>query len=72
MILTLNEGLYSKVRSANLCHVFDRASRYIDGGYFLFLVKDRNSFHRVDTIGNIFTSGAATRENITDGVHSMK
>ena len=27
--------------------------------------------HRVDTIGNIFTSGT-TRENITDGVHSMK
>ena len=35
-------------------------------------VKDRHSFHRVDTIGNIFTSGCATRENITDGVHSMK
>ena len=32
-------------------------------------VKDRNLFHRVDTIGNIFTSGAATSENITDGVH---
>ena len=39
---------------------------------FVFSVKDRNLFHRVDTIGNIFTSGAATRENITDGVHSMK
>ena len=26
----------------------------------------------MDTIGNIFTSGAATRENITDGVHEMK
>ena len=35
-------------------------------------MKDRNLFHRVDTIGNIFTSGAATRENITDGVHEMK
>ena len=33
-----------------------------------FSVKDRNLFHRVDTIGNIFTSGCATRENITDGV----
>ena len=26
--------------------------------FFFFLVKDRNLFHRVDTIGNIFTSGA--------------
>ena len=31
-----------------------------------FLVKDRNLFHRVNTISY------ATRENITDGVHSMK
>ena len=37
-----------------------------------FSVKYRNLFDRVDTIGNIFTSGAATRENITDGVHEMK
>ena len=37
-----------------------------------FSVKDRNLFHRVDTIGNIFTSGAATTENITDGVHRKK
>ena len=35
-------------------------------------MKDWNLFHRVDTIGNIFTSGAATNENITDGVHEMK
>ena len=35
-------------------------------------MKDRNLFHWVDTIGNILTSGAATCENITDGVHSMK
>ena len=41
-------------------------------GYLLFSVKDQNLFHRVDTIGNIFTSGAATTENITDGVHEMK
>ena len=42
-------------------------------GYLgFFSVKDRNLFHRVDTIGNIFTSGAATSENITDGVHEMK
>ena len=33
-------------------------------------MKDRNLFHLVNTIGNIFTSGAATtRENITDVVH---
>ena len=37
-----------------------------------FSVKDRNLFHRVDIIGNIFTSGDATSENITDGVHEMK
>ena len=38
-------------------------------GYLVFFisVKDRNLFHRVDTIGNIFTS-----ENIADGVHEMK
>ena len=41
-------------------------------GYLFFSVKDRNLFHRVDTISNIFTSGAATSENITDGVHEMK
>ena len=36
-----------------------------------FSVKDQNLF-RVDTIGNIFMSGKATSENITDGVHKMK
>ena len=41
-------------------------------GYLVFSVKDRNLFHRVDSIGNIFTSGAATSENITDGLHEMK
>ena len=41
-------------------------------GYLFFSVKDRNLFHRVNTIGNIFTSGAATSENITGGVHEMK
>ena len=35
-------------------------------------MKDRNLFHLFNTIGNIFTCGCATRENITDGVHSMK
>ena len=44
----------------------------IHRGYLFFSVKDRNLFHRVDTIGNIFTSGTATRENITGGVHEMK
>ena len=41
-------------------------------GYLFFSVKDRNLFHRVNTIGNIFTNGEATGENITDGVHEMK
>ena len=41
-------------------------------GFLFFSVKDRNLFHRVDTIGNIFTSGEATRENVTVGVHEMK
>ena len=51
----------------------DFTARYIiKRGYLFFSVKDRNLFHRVDTIGNIFTSGGATRENISDGVHSMK
>ena len=35
-------------------------------------MKDRNLFHQVDTIGNIFTSGAPLVKNITDGVHKMK
>ena len=41
-------------------------------GYLFFSVKDRNSFQRVDTVGNIFMSGTARSENITDGVHKMK
>ena len=41
-------------------------------GYLFFSVKDRNLFHQVDTISNIFTSGTATSENITDGVNDMK
>ena len=39
----------------------------INRGYLVFFVKDQNLFHRVDTIGNIFLSGKATRENITNG-----
>ena len=45
---------------------------YIEDIWVYFSVKDRNLFHRLDTIGNIFTSGEATSENITDGVHEMK
>ena len=52
-----------------LCNVI---SMQIDRGYLFISVKDRNLFHRVDTMGNIFMSGAATSENITDGVHEMK
>ena len=44
----------------------------IDDICFFFSIKDRNLFHRVDTIGNIFKSGPATSENISDGVHEMK
>ena len=44
----------------------------IYGGYLFCWVKDRNLFHRVDSIGNIFTSGAARSENFTDGVHETK
>ena len=40
--------------------------------FVFFSVKDGNLFHRVDTICNISTSGAATSENVTDGVHEMK
>ena len=43
-----------------------------DRGYLFFSVKDRNLFHRENTVGNIFTSGEAKSENITDGVHEMK
>ena len=43
----------------------------IHRGYLFFSVKDRNLFHRVDTIGNIFTNCAAMSENITDGVHEI-
>ena len=50
----------------------DTGSTEIYRRYLFFFVKDRNLFHRVDTIGNIFTSGTATSENITDGVHEIK
>ena len=41
-------------------------------GYWFFSETDRKLFHRVDSIGNIFMSGAAMSENITDNVHAMK
>ena len=40
--------------------------------YLLFSVTDRNLLHLVKTIGSNFIRGFVTRENITDGVHSMK
>ena len=46
-------------------------AKYIEDIWF-FLVKDHNLFHQEDTIGNFFTSGAATSENSSDGVHEMK
>ena len=55
----------------NFIHIY-RGYIYIYIYFFFFSVKDRNLCNRVDTIGNIFTSGAATCENITDGVHKMK
>ena len=49
------------VSENELTSVYDRhadnAILKIHGGYLFFSVKDRNLFHRVDTIGNIFTSG---------------
>ena len=51
--------------------VIEYEDRSIYRGYF-FSVNDPNLFHREDTIGNIFTSGAATRENITEGVQEME
>ena len=50
------------------CTVFiEPNSHVIYRGYLFSKVKGRNLFHRVDTIGNIFTICAATSENITDG-----
>ena len=39
-------------------HKFSGILLRLYGGYLFFSVKDRNLFHRVVTIGNIFTSGA--------------
>ena len=51
--------------------LFRKAGRCYQG-YLYFSLKYQNLFHRLDTTGNIFTSGTATHENITDGVHEMK
>ena len=71
-------GIFAGSTGVRSKTIFTAISRYptgkheINRGYLFFSVKDRNLFHRVDTIGNIFTSGAAKSENITDGVHEMK
>ena len=62
-------ALYNKERCVKE-NVLQHSAIY--RGYLFFSVKDRNLFHRVDTIGNIFTSGAVTSEKITDGVHRKK
>ena len=65
----------TSVRSKNIFTDISRCptgKHEINRGYLFFSLKDRNLFHRVDTIGNIFTSDAAMSENITDGVHEMK
>ena len=55
------------------CSSHDAESTEIEDKQIIFFwMKDRNLFHRLDTIGYIFTSGATTSENITDGVHEMK
>ena len=40
------------------CHDKQLQTDLLYRGYLFFSVKDRNLFHQVDTIGNIFTSGA--------------
>ena len=71
-------GIFTVTTSVRSKNIFTDISRYpigkheINRGYLFFSVKDLNLFHRVDTIGNIFTSGAATSENITDGVYEIK
>ena len=47
-------------------------SREINRIFGVFFGERSKFFHLVNTIGNIFTRGCATRENITNGVHSMK
>ena len=66
------ENLVANIRSVKFSFSLSISRNQINRGYLFFSVKDRNLFHRVDTIGNIFTSGVASSENITDGVHEMK
>ena len=56
---------------------FDKASprkgqKHEINRIFGFFCERSKFVHLVNTIGNIFLSGTATRENITDGVHLMK
>ena len=48
----LNEGYRNARRFQMTYRIFS---------FFFFSVKDRNLFHRVDTMGNIFTSGIKDR-----------
>ena len=61
---------YNYIVSTKSHPVPQKPIKYIED--IFFFVKDRNLFHRVDTIGNSFISGEATSENITDGVYEMK
>ena len=65
-------GICYLVKNTHILYIINACIEQLHRGYLFFSVKDRNLFHRVDTIGNIFTSGTATSENITDGVHKMK
>ena len=70
-------GIFTGRTSVRSTNIFTDISRYptgkneINRGYLFFSEKDRNLLHRVDTIGNIFTCGTATSENISDGAQSM-
>ena len=50
--------IYQNFPLSNLKLLFVHSFNMRYRGYLFFLVKDRNSFHRVDTIANIFMSGA--------------
>ena len=51
----LAKGMWEK-------HKSDLARKVKHRKYLFFPMKDRNLFHRVDTIGNIFSSGAAKKK----------
>ena len=69
-------GIFTGATSVRSKNIFTDISRYPAGKHqinrYFFSVKDRYLFHPVDTIGNIFTSGAAKSENITDSLHKKK